>query len=43
MQVIFMLTPSRRLDGTTPLQAVRKGRVEEVQRAARAFGEHGAA
>jgi len=43
MQVIFMLTPSRRLDGTTPLQAVRKGRVEGVQRAARAFGEHGAA
>ena len=43
MQAHFMTTGDRRLDGVTPLRALREGRVQEVRRAARAFGEHGAA
>lgn len=42
-QVIFMLSPNYRLDGVTPLEALRKGETEEVKIAAALFGEHGAA
>jgi hypothetical protein len=42
-QVIFMLSPNDRLDGRTPLEALRKEQVEEVKIAASLFGEHGAA
>lgn len=42
-QVIFMLSPNDRLDGSTPLEVLRQGRVEEVKNAATLFGEHGAA
>ncbi len=41
-QVIFMLSPSDRLSGQRPLNALRHGKVEEVKAAASAFGEHGA-
>lgn len=41
-QVIFMLSPHDRLDGVTPLEALRKGQTEEVKIAATLFGEHGA-
>jgi hypothetical protein len=43
MQAHFMTTGDRRLDGVTPLDALRDGRVQDVRRAAQAFGEHGAA
>jgi hypothetical protein len=43
MQAVFMLSPNQRLGGRTPLQDLRRGRVEEVCAAARWFGEHGAA
>ncbi len=42
-QVIFMLSPNDRLDGTSPLAALRDGRIEDVKLAASLFGEHGAA
>ncbi|HEY8746108.1 MAG TPA: hypothetical protein VIU62_23705 [Chloroflexota bacterium] len=42
MQAHFMTTGDRRLDGVTPLHALRDGRIQDVRRAARAFGEHGA-
>lgn len=42
-QVIFLLSPNDRLDGVTPLEALRKGQTEEVKIAAALFGEHGAA
>jgi len=42
-QVIFMLSPNDRLDGTPPLRALREGRVDDVKIAASLFGEHGAA
>lgn len=42
-QVIFMLSPNDRLDGVTPLEALRKGQTEDVKIAASLFGEHGAA
>jgi hypothetical protein len=42
-QVIFMLSPSDRLDGAIPLDALREGQIEEVRNAAALFGEHGAA
>lgn len=42
-QVIFMLSPNDRLDGVTPLEALRKGQTEDVKIAAALFGEHGAA
>ena len=41
-QVIFMLSPNDRLDGATPLDVLRRGQVEEVERAASLSGEHGA-
>lgn len=42
-QVIFMLSPNDRLDGTPPLRALRQGRIDDVKMAASLFGEHGAA
>ncbi len=42
-QVIFMLSPNDRLDGTPPLRALREGRIDDVQTAASLFGEHGTA
>jgi hypothetical protein len=42
-QVIFMLSPNDRLDGVTPLEALRKRQTEDVKIAASLFGEHGAA
>ncbi len=42
-QVIFMLSPNDRLDGMTPLEALRKGQIENVRITASLFGEHGAA
>ncbi len=42
-QVIFMLSSNDRLDGVTPLEALRKGQTEDVKIAASLFGEHGAA
>jgi hypothetical protein len=42
-QVIFMLSPNDRLDGVTPLEALKKGQAEAVTIAATLFGEHGAA
>jgi hypothetical protein len=44
--VAFVLAPNSRLDGETPLSLLRRGQdhdVEAVLRAARAYGEHGAA
>lgn len=43
MQVAFMLNANTRLSGETPLAELRRGHVEEVRRAARAYGEQGAA
>jgi hypothetical protein len=43
MQAAFILNPSVRLDGATPLQSLRQGEVESVLVAAQAFGEQGAA
>jgi len=42
-QLIFMLSPNDRLDDQRPLDALRKGKTEEVKTAAALFGEHGAA
>ncbi len=39
----FFLSPNPRLDNETPLAQLRRGMIEEVRRAARAYGEHGAA
>ncbi len=43
MQLAFFLGPNLRLDGETPLEALRQGNVEGVLRAALAYGEQGAA
>jgi len=43
MQLRFMLNPNARLDGETPLAALRRGDVDRVRRAARTYGEQGAA
>ena len=43
MQQAFMVTENDRLAGVSPIQALRRGRLDEVLRAARAYGEHGAA
>ena len=43
MQHIFMVSPNTRLHDRTPLDEMRQGRLPDVLRAARAFGEHGAA
>jgi len=42
-KMAFFLSGDSRLGGDSPLAALRRGRVEEAVRAARAFGEHGAA
>ena len=42
-QLIFFLSPNDRLDGASPLEALRKGRVDDVKVTASLFGEHGAA
>jgi hypothetical protein len=39
----FLVAPNSRLNGDTPLAMIRRGDVEAVLRAARAYGEHGAA
>jgi len=43
MQHVFMVGRNTRLDDRTPLARLREGRLNEVLKAARAFGEHGAA
>lgn len=42
-QMRFFLSGSRRLSGERPLDVLRRGELEPVRRAARTFGEHGAA
>jgi hypothetical protein len=42
MQIAFMLNANTRLDGSTPLSELRKGRTDAVLDAARSYGEHGA-
>jgi hypothetical protein len=39
----FMVSPNARLDSETPLTSLRRGAVQDVIRAAEAYGEHGAA
>jgi len=39
----FFLNGNRYLKGATPLEWLREGKLEEVLRAAKAYGEHGAA
>lgn len=39
----FFLSANKRLDDTRPLDALRRGEVDAVLRAAAAYGEHGAA
>jgi hypothetical protein len=41
-QAAFMLNPNARLWGNAPLQELRAGNVDEVLRAAQAYGEHSA-
>jgi hypothetical protein len=41
-QLSFFLSGNFRLSGETPLHALRRGKVEAVRRAARAYGEQGA-
>lgn len=43
MQHIFMVTRNTRLGDLSPLEGLRQGRLDDVLKAARAFGEHGAA
>ncbi len=43
MKTVFLLNRNTRLGGDSPLQALRKGRVDDVCQAARTFGEHGGA
>lgn len=43
MQHIFMVSGNTRLANRTPLEALRQGRLDDVLKAARALGEHGAA
>jgi hypothetical protein len=43
MQQIFMTSRNTRLGEVSPLERLRDGRLDDVLRAARAFGEHGAA
>ncbi|MBI4493189.1 MAG: hypothetical protein HY690_10405 [Chloroflexi bacterium] len=42
MQAAFFLSGDARLGGMTPLEALRKGEVDDVRRAARGYGEHSA-
>ena len=43
MQLAFFVTPNDRLSGSTPTQALRAGHRSDVLRAARSYGEQGAA
>ena len=43
MQTAFMLNGNLRLDGMSPLEALRQGKLEEVVLAAQTYGEQGAA
>jgi hypothetical protein len=43
MQHIFMVSGNARLEDRTPLEATRRGQLDDVLTAARALGEHGAA
>ena len=43
MQLAFFVNPNDRLSGITPVAALRAGNQSEVLRAARSYGEHGAA
>lgn len=42
MQAAFFLSGNLRLNGASPLAELRRGHVEHVRRAARAYGEQGA-
>ncbi len=42
MQLGFFTTPHERLSGETPLNSLRKGKVEDVVRVANGYGEQGA-
>lgn len=42
MQLAFFLNPNSRLQGETPLAELRRGHVDKVLSAARAYGEQGA-
>ncbi len=42
-RVNFMLTGDYRLGGARPIDVLREGRIDDVARAAAAYGEHGAA
>jgi hypothetical protein len=42
MKLSFMLSKSERLDGLSPLQALRSGKISEVERIASTYGEQGA-
>jgi hypothetical protein len=43
VKAAFFLSRNARLGGRRPLDALRRGRVGDVVRAARAYGRHGAA
>ena len=43
MQLTFFLNANDRLDGSSPLDLLRSGKVESVLEAAASYGEHGAA
>jgi hypothetical protein len=43
MQLAFFASPNDRLGGKTPIRALRSGKLEEVMRAVRGYGEQGAA
>lgn len=43
MRAAFFLSGDPRLEGTTPLDELRRGNVDAVRRAAAGYGEHGAA
>ena len=42
MRASFFLRENGRLEDKRPLDALRDGEIESVERAARAYGEHGA-
>ncbi len=43
MQLMFFANGNRRLEGATPLEALRQGKLDSVIRAAESYGEQGAA
>jgi hypothetical protein len=43
MQMVFFLNKSTRLQGHTPLEALKQGQIEAVREAAASYGEHEAA